>query len=479
MMLKDIKPERVFKYFEEIASVPRGSGDMQKIADYCQRFAEKIGLNWVRDEANNVVIYKDASKGYEQSEPVILQGHLDMVCQKEEGLDFDFEKDGIKLFVDGDYIKARGTTLGADNGIAVAMIMAILEDNNLSHPPIEALFTTDEEIGMIGAEKLSADLLKGRRMINLDSEEMGVITVSCAGGSDFEMTLPVKREKVNAQKVSISLYGLKGGHSGVEINAGRVNANILAGRICAFAEKSAYAQIIDVAGGDKGNAIPCACKINLAVESADELILAIESYLKKIKEEISDREPDFAWDIISYGEGEYEVLDKIAADKLVFILNCVLNGVIEMSATIENLVETSLNLGVLKTGKEEITMLLTLRSNKQSSLEFLEQRLTVFAKGLELKVATSGHYPPWEFKNDSKLQELCKKTYEEMFSCQPIIAAIHAGLECATLSAKIEGLDCISIGPDLKDVHTVNEKLSISSTETVYKFVKNLLKNMK
>ena len=479
MKLENLKPERVFKYFEEISMIPRGSGNMEKIADYCQGFAEKNNLKFIRDDANNVIVYKSPTKGYENSKPVILQGHLDMVCQKEEGLDFDFEKDGLNLYVDGDYLRAKGTTLGADNGIAVAMIMAILEDKNMPHPPIEALFTTDEEIGMIGAEKLSAKFLTGKRMVNLDSEEMNVITVSCAGGSDFEMTLPVKREKVKAEKINIFISGLKGGHSGVEINAGRVNANILAGRILGFANEISDARIIEVSGGDKGNAIPCTSKISLVSDQPEKLFTELNRYMETVKDEIADREPDFYWEITDCGMGEYEVFAKETSQKLIFVLNCCLNGVIQMSASIENLVETSLNLGILKTEKDKILMLFALRSNKKSSLEYLEQRLKIFAKQLKFEFKTSGHYPPWEFKKDSELQEICEQTYIDMFGTKPVIAAIHAGLECATLSAKIRGLDCISIGPDLKDVHTVNEKLSISSTHAIYNFVKELLKNLK
>ena len=248
--LKGIKPEKVFRYFEEISAIPRGSGNMEGISAYCMAFAEKLGLRAIKDDANNVVIFKDGTKGYENSEPVILQGHLDMVCQKTEDCNIDFEKDGLDIYIDGDFIKAKGTTLGADNGIAVAMIMAVLESGEIEHPPIEAVFTTDEVIGLIGAGKLDMSVLTGKKMVNLDSEDPSVLTVSCAGGSDFIMKLPFKKIKKNGSRITISLKGLQGGHSGVEIDSGRVNADILMGRILNYAVGVANFDIISVNGGD-------------------------------------------------------------------------------------------------------------------------------------------------------------------------------------------------------------------------------------
>ena len=474
--LEGLKPEKVFKYFEEISALPRGSGNMTEVADYCMDFAKKHSLKVNRDSANNVVIYKDATAGYENAQPVILQGHLDIVCQKDADRDIDFEKDGIDIYVDGDYIKARGTTLGADNGIAVAMIMAILDSDDIAHPPVEALFTTDEEIGMIGASQLDGSKFKGKRLINLDSEEQDKLTVSCAGGSEFEMIIPVKRTKVRGSKITLSLTGLKGGHSGIEIDKGRINASILAGR---FLNAITGFDIISITGGDKSNAITNACTVELVTPQQEKLMSELKSCAETIKKEISDIEPDFEFSLTVGENGEFDAIDECTKKKLIFTLLFIPNGVQSMSASIEGLVETSLNLGILKTENDKITMISALRSNKQTALWYLEEKLKAFAEMIEFDVKTYGHYPPWEYKENSELQELYKKCFKEKFGYEPTVEAIHAGLECGTLSAKIENLDAISIGPELLDVHTTKEKLKISSAKEMYELVIYLLGKIK
>ncbi len=471
-----LKPERVFHYFEEISRIPRGSGDMIKIADYCVEFAKKTGLSCVRDNANNVVIYKSASVGYESSEPVILQGHIDMVCQKTEESVKDFSKDGIDLIVDGGFLKAGGTTLGGDNGIAVAMVMAILEDSSLSHPPIEAVFTTDEEIGMVGALQLDMSLLKGKKMINLDSEEDDTATVSCAGGSDFEVTIPAKRVKMTGTKASVTFKGLLGGHSGVEIHKGRANADILAGRFLNKI-KALGCGIISVNGGDKSNAIPNFCRVELCVKDASEFEKTAFPVIEEIKKEISDREA-LICEITTENYEEYEVFDGETAKNLVFSLVCIPDGVMSMSADIPGLVETSLNLGILKTEEDKIILHSALRSNKMSALMDLEDKLKVLFESFGCGIKTYGHYPAWEYNSNSRLQDLYTETYKDMFGKEPNVAAIHAGLECGVFAGAIKDFDCIAIGPNLFDVHTVNERLDIKSTENVYKLLLEMLKKM-
>ncbi len=472
--MENLKPEKVFKYFRKICSIPHGSGNMEKISSCCEEFAKKNNLDCIRDSVNNVIIYKPASAGYESAAPVILQGHLDMVCQKDESVDIDFETDGLDIFLDGDYLKARGTTLGADNGIAVAMIMAILEDKTLSHPPIEAVFTTDEEIGLIGAGKLQFDKLKGKRMINMDSEEQEILTVSCAGGSDFRMMLPIKRVKKNGIEVKIAVKGLQGGHSGVEIDKNRTNANILMGQILKFAKENFDIDIINVNGGDKGNAIPNASAANIVVKNPDEAG-KIKEFAALKKEEIYERESGFAYEISVGDTGEFEVFEKDLCDRFVFALSSTPDGVVEMSKEIEGLVETSLNLGILKTEETEIIMNYALRSNKKSGLIDLENKMKSFAEKAGAVVETFGHYPPWEFKPDSDLQELYKEKYKEKFGQYPLVQAIHAGLECGMFAEGIDGIDCISIGPEMHDVHTTKERLSVSSTKAIYELVINVL----
>lgn len=476
-ILSALTPCEVFRYFEEISAVPRGSGYREKIADYCENFAKEKGLFVYRDDANNVVIKKEASKGYENAEPIILQGHLDMVWQKDADCEKNLEKEGLDLYIDGDFIRAKGTTLGADNGIAVAMAMAILADNTLSHPKIEAVFTSDEEIGMLGAKELDTKILSAKKMLNVDSEEPGVITVSCAGGSDFTMKIPYNRQIAVGEKVIITLKGLKGGHSGIEINSGRVNANILAGRILGHLAGKFDFDIALINGGSRANAIANLCRMELVAKDSKELAENVKEYIDWVKTEIFAKEENFTADIEVLAKDEYEVLAKAEKDKLIYALSLAPNGVQEMSAEIENLVETSLNLGILETRADEISMTFALRSSKKTALFALCEKLEILAKCLGLTAETSGFYPPWEFKRDSKMQELCSNVYEEMFGDKPKIEAIHAGLECAVFAGAIDGLDCISIGPRVLDAHTTKERLSISSTKEVYDLILNILKN--
>ena len=477
--LTHLEPGAVLGYFEEICAIPHGSGDMERISAYCMEFAKAHSLEAYRDDANNVIIKKGASAGYEKSAPVILQGHLDMVCQRTEECEIDFAADGLDIYVDGDYITANGTTLGADNGIAVAMILAILADNSLSHPPIEAVFTTDEEIGMPGAIALDFDRLSGRRMINMDSEDESVVTVSCAGGSDLTARLAADRVKKSGSCVKVAVKGLKGGHSGVEIDKGRVNANVLMGRILGHIKESVDFDIISIDGGDKMNAIPLSCVATLCCGDSDALIGQVNAYADIIANEIKSREADFCCESQVLGTGEYDVLANDSTNKLIHALMLAPNGVIEMSAEIDGLVQTSLNLGVLKTDADTVSFSFALRSNKKSALIYLEERLCAFFKNIGCEIATGGHYPPWEFKNDSQLQRLYVQKYREKKGTEPKVEAIHAGLECGVFADALSGLDCISIGPEMHDIHTTGERLGIRSTKEIYEIVIDVLSALK
>ena len=479
MILDQLKPQKVFNFFEALSQIPRGSGNMSNIATFCENFAKERGLKFVRDAANNVVIYKDGTDGYQNSPTVILQGHLDMVCQKNDDCEIDFENDGLNLYIDGDFIKAQGTTLGADNGIAVAMILAILDSNDISHPPIEAVFTTDEEVGMIGALALDKSILKGNLMINLDSETDNLVTVSCAGGSDFKATIPLECVKNFGNKITLSLNGLQGGHSGIEIDKHRVNADILAGRILNHLKNNVEFDIISVNGGDKANAIPNHFIAELCVENTDDFCKIANDYIAIIKSEISDREKELNCTITVGDNGEYTVFNKDVKNKLLYTLLLAPNGVCEMSAAISGLVETSLNLGILQTNEKEIVMHFALRSNKQSSLTFLEEKLVAFFKNQDIPIETSGHYPPWEYRENSPLRDLYCDIYLKNFKKPVHIMAIHAGLECGVFAGEIKDFDCISIGPEMYDVHTTREKLSISSTEKLYNLLIEVLKKLK
>ena len=479
MKFTNLKHRRIFEIFEEICSIPHGSGNCQKLTDYLVHFANRINLKHYTDNAGNVVIYKDGSAEYKNAEPVLLQGHIDMVCQKTYENTINFETDGLSLMYEGDYIYADGTTLGGDNGIAVAMILAILESDSIVHPPIEAVFTTDEEIGMIGAGKLNMSVLSAKRMINLDAEEDSSVIVSCAGGCDVSGSMQLELVKQSGAKLSVEIKGLLGGHSGVEINNGRFNSNILAGRILYSLSKDVNFDIISINGGNKGNAITNLTKIELLCDNPLILIEKINEISKVILAEIKCCEPGFIVEakILSDYEQSY-VFAKEIKDDIIFILNCIPNGVLEMSKEIENLVETSLNLGILETKDSKINLLTALRSNKQSSLYALADKLELFLKQTNFSCEVSGFYPSWEFKNESPLQKLYIDAYTSIVGAIPKIEAIHAGLECAVFASKINDIDCIAIGPNLFDVHTVNEKLSISSTIKIFDVLLEVLRNL-
>ncbi|MBR5223182.1 MAG: aminoacyl-histidine dipeptidase [Clostridia bacterium] len=477
--LKNLFSKRVFYYFGEISKIPHGSGDMQEIADYCVGFAQKHSLRYYLDDAKNVIVYKPATKGFEKAEPVILQGHLDMVCQKTADSKIDFLRDGLELYLDGDFLKAKGTTLGADNGIAVAMILSILESDEFSHPEIEAVFTTDEEIGMLGATALDMSKLNAKRMINLDSEDEGVVTVSCAGGADVKIILPILRQKKNGAALKLTLCGLLGGHSGVDINKNRLNADILMGRILNEIAENVQFDIISVNGGDKVNAITNRCEAVVLTQNEEELINEFNTCLEQIKTEINSFENGFEYDVLSVGSGEFNVMDRSSTSGVIFALCQIPNGIIKMSEDIENLVETSLNLGILKTEENAVIFNSALRSNKEADLRKLMAEMVSFAEKTNAESYVSGYYPPWEYRASSPLRETYKAVYKRLYNKDAKCEAIHAGLECAVFASRIEDIDCIAIGPTLCDVHTVNEKADIYSIDRTYKLLLEILGDLK
>ena len=472
-----VSPERVFALFRDICAVPRGSGNRKGIADHVQAFAEQHGLRCVHDAAHNVIVYKNGSAGREDEAPVILQGHLDMVCQKDADCDIDFERDGIEVYVDGEELRARGTTLGADNGIAAAMMLAVLEDTALSHPPIEAVFTADEEIGMLGAWDLDMSLLRGRRMLNLDAEEDDTLTVSCAGGSDLVINVDTVREDVVGTTVTVTINGLKGGHSGVEIDKNRANADKMMGRLL-MATLPDGARLIALNGGDKGNAIPLACEASVCVPDAEAFATDATRWLMSEKEAFAEGEPHMAYAVAVGDTGTVPALSLVDTRRVVSILGTVPDGVVQMSAEIEGLVETSLNLGVLTTETDRVVMHHTLRSNKQVGLDLLEKTIVNAVAHTADAVETFGHYPPWEFKADSPLQQCFMDCYQAQYGKAPKVEAIHAGLECAVFASRIPGLDCIAFGPSMRDVHTTSEALNIRSAEQTFTLLVTILQTL-
>ncbi|MBQ2972400.1 MAG: aminoacyl-histidine dipeptidase [Ruminococcus sp.] len=474
--LENLAPHRVFHYFEELSSIHRGSGDMEAVSQYCVNFAKEHNLKYYTDRLNNVVIFKDGTCGYENSQPVILQGHLDMVCQKTEECSIDFLNDGLDVYVDGDFVKAKGTTLGADNGIAVSMVLSVLESDTIAHPPIEAIFTTDEETGMYGAKALDMSILKGKRMINIDSEEDDCITVSCAGGSDFRAEKAIERTTKTGDKVTITLKGLRGGHSGIEINSGKLNANKVMGKALSSLSDKVDFEIISISGGDKPNAITNRCEVELCVSGDYEEKL--NTVLSNVKVEFVDAEKDLEFELIIEKNHECETIGKELTKHITGILATTPNGVIEMSKNIENLVETSLNLGVLYTDENNLVLHFALRSNKKSGLSKLENDMIEFFRKYDFEIETFGHYPPWEYRENSPLRDMYKDLYCEVFKKAPRVEAIHAGLECGVFASQVEDFDCIAIGPNIFDAHTVNERLSIKSTQVVFDIIVKLLAKM-
>ncbi len=467
---------RVFEIFEEISAIPRGSGNRAKIADYCESFAKKHSLKYIRDNEDNIIIFKEASDKNQKTEPVILQGHLDIVCQKTAEHDIDFLNDGLKIYRDGDFIKADGTTLGADNGIAVASIMAILESDQISHPPIEAVFTADEEIGLLGAAALDKSLLTAKRMINLDSEEDDTLTVSCAGGNDVILNIPLSRKNTNGQLLTLNIKGLMGGHSGMEINKARTNANVLMGNILSILNEECDFDIISINGGTKPNAIPNSCSAEICVNDKEKVLLHLQNLETLYSARIKQNEPDFYLEVENGNCKQYSCLDSGSARKLLDLLANTPNGVIKMSDEIEGLVETSLNLGIITTEADIITAHISLRSSKEAELKNLTEQILQIGKKADAESFVSGFYPPWEYNVDSPLRELYKSCYKELLGKDIKVEAIHAGLECAVFASAVKNLDCISVGPNIYDVHTTKERLSISSTVSFFELLLSVLK---
>ncbi|KAF2955822.1 aminoacyl-histidine dipeptidase [Marinitoga sp. 38H-ov] len=479
MILKDLEPKKVFYFFEEISKIPRCSGNEKAISDYLVNFAKERNLEYIQDKALNVIIKKPATKGYENVPGVIIQGHIDMVCEKTSDSDHDFSKDPIKLQIDGDYIKATNTTLGADNGIAVAYALALLDSNDIEHPAIEALFTTEEETGMTGANELDTKLLNGKVLLNIDSEEEGIFYVSCAGGLRDIITLPIEFEEVkeNYTGLRIKVYGLLGGHSGMEIIKQRGNANKLLGRVLYDLLKYDIRGIY-INGGDKSNAIPREAYADILVKDIETINERVKYLEEVFKNELSITDPDVKISIEKI-ESTDKVMKKSSFEKAINILMLVHDGVQTMSKAIEGLVESSSNLGVVKTFENRIEFTSATRSSVETLRDFIHNKSEIIAKLNGATITTSAPYPAWEYKQDSKIRELMKRVYKDMYGKDPEIAAIHAGLECGILSGKMKDVDMISFGPNLYDVHTPQEKMSISSVKRTWEFLLEVLKEMK
>lgn len=476
--LAGLEPANVFAYFEKICSIPHGSGNTKAISDYLVSFAQEHGIRYRQDALNNVVLYQDGTCGMEDHAPVIIQGHMDMVCEKDEDCAIDLAAEGLDVTHDGEYVFANGTTLGGDDGIAVAFALALLADQTIPHPPLEVVITVDEETGMEGAAGIDLSDLKGRTLINIDSEEEGIFTVSCAGGARGTIMMPVTRRAVYGPCVRLTVEGLQGGHSGVEIHKNRANANKVMGELLSRIQKLMPLCLTKLSGGSKDNAIPRSCTVTLVAMGSH--IERINDVAAQLEQEIKERydEPEvriYGDDVDAFGGN---ALPTDVTAKAIALLCSAPNGVQAWSKDIDGLVQTSLNLGIARLEKQELRLTFAVRSSvNQEKRELLDQlaKLAEFNEGVYSEM---GDYPAWEYKKESHLRDTMVRVYRDMFAKEPEVVAIHAGLECGLLSDKLPGLDCVSIGPEMHDIHTSREKLGIASTKRTWEFLLEVLKNL-
>ncbi len=479
-VLKGLEPKLVLHYFEELTKIPHGSRNTKAISDYCAAFARERKLFCRQDSFHNVLIRKPASVGYETHPGVIVQGHLDMVCEKEPDCDLDFEKDALRLRRDGDFIFAEGTTLGGDDGIAVAYALALLDDDSIPHPPLEVILTVDEEIGMLGAAAMDLSDVQGRRLLNIDSEDEGILTVSCAGGATSEIRLPICPEAAEGVGYTLRVCGLQGGHSGTEINAGRLNANVMLARLLDSLCFAAPLCLISIQGGGKDNAI--ARSAEAAVLVAPEETRLFEAALLSARSALLEK----GWMVEAGLEITAEKTVALHADALreeasrnaVSLLAALPNGVQAMSKDIPGLVQTSLNMGIVRMDAQQLSATFSVRSSVNEEKTALIAELQRIAAQHGAVYSESGAYPAWEYRQDSVLRDTMISVFEELYGKKPTVEAIHAGLECGILSGKLPGLDAVSFGPNMHDIHTTREKLDIASAKRTWDYLLAVLKRL-
>ena len=475
LVLSNLEPESVFRFFEELTGIPHGSGNTAAASAWAADFAKARGLRHRRDEMGNVVIWKPASPGYEDHPAVILQGHLDMVCVQETGMDHDFEKDPLELTVDGDWVKARGTTLGGDNGVAVAMILALLDDKAAVHPPIEAVFTVDEEIGLLGANGLDCSDLRGRKLINLDSEDEGVLTVSCAGGSRCDIVKEFPLTEAEGGACTLTVSGGQGGHSGMEINKGLANASKLLG---ACLKEMDGVRLVSLSGGLQDNAIPKEAEAVFLAEDPAALEAVRERFEKEARTAFGAAEPTLSVTLAVAPAQRRQALSPADTQAAIALLNDYPNGVLAMSQDIPGLVQTSLNLGIMCLKEGKMSLSSSVRSSVAAEKDALCARLEDLAAQYGGSFSQRGVYPPWEYRRESPLRDVMVRAYRETTGREMVVEAIHAGLECGLFAGKIPGLDAVSIGPDLRDVHSTREKMSVSSVARTWAYLRKVLEEL-
>ncbi|MBR1675347.1 MAG: aminoacyl-histidine dipeptidase [Eubacterium sp.] len=495
-ILSGLKPEKVFYYFEELTKIPRGSYNEKAVSDYITAFAKERGFEVYQDSLYNVIIIRPASAGREGDPAVILQGHIDMVCEKTTESKHVFMKDPLDIYIDGDFIKAKGTTLGGDDGIAAAYMLAILDDPSVNAPRLECVFTTSEEVGMEGASGLDVSVLQGRQLINIDSEEEGTFITGCAGGIRAEVRLPLEMTELQENYVApavIKVSGLLGGHSGSDIDKQKINADrLLARALLTLTNKGFYIKVSQMSGGGKENAIPFESTADVFLDNSqiDEIKKTLAELTETVRNEYKNTDGNGKVELILKGEddskaaddaeknnpyGDGLVMSDASLRKAIGLILAIPNGIIKMSGDIEGLVETSLNLGIMKVQDGELSLIYGLRSSVGSAKQALVDRVAIIAESLKATANFYNAYPAWEYKSESVLREKMVSAYEDMFGKKPVVTVIHAGLECGLLAEKLPGLDAVSFGPDMFDIHTVNERLSISSAARMYKYLLKVL----
>lgn len=477
MELSNIEPQIIWKNFSRLNAVPRPSKKEEKVIAFIKEFGENLGLETTVDEVGNVIIKKPATAGMENRKSVVLQSHLDMVCQKNNDVNFDFETEGIKMEVDGDWVKAKGTTLGADNGLGVATIMSILESSDIPHPALEALFTIDEETGMTGALGLKPGQLTGEILLNLDTEEDDEIDIGCAGGVDVTITQQYGTEAPKGQTVRIEVKGLQGGHSGMDIHKGFGNANIILGRLLYKGLAKENIQLISIDSGGLRNAIPREGVAIVSVRNAQEFIEEVTVLKKEILEEFASVEPGIQINIENSTSADKAVSEDDSR-KIILTLKSLHNGVYRMSPDVKDLVEASNNVARVELKGGELKILNLTRSSVDSSKYSVAEQLKSVAELAGMNVEFSGSYPGWKPKPGSEIVQIMEKLYTEKFGEKPHVVACHAGLECGIIGANYPAMEMVSFGPTIRGAHSPDEKANIPSAQKFWSFTKDILANI-
>ena len=476
--LSALEPRHVFHFFREICAIPHGSGNTKAISDYLVAFAKERSLSCIQDKLNNVLIFAPASQGYEDHPPVIVQGHMDMVCAKDPDSTHDFETDGLELRTDGKFLYANGTTLGGDDGIAVAYALALLDSKDIPHPPLEVVITVDEETGMYGAAGVDLSMLKGRMLLNIDSEEEGIFTVACAGGCRSTLRLPLERRAVYGPCIELRIEGLRGGHSGMEINRNRCNANKAMGELLSRIQEKVRLCLTSLTGGSADNAISFSARAKAVAMSMDlePINEIVEQFQAEIRREYDEPNAQVIASNVDALGGN--ALTAQSTSQVVALLCAAPNGVQAMCAAMPELVQTSLNLGVMAIEGDWLRLTFSVRSSVNEEKQALLEKLRQLAQFHGAQYSQTGDYPAWEYKEDSVLRPVLVEVYREMFRKEPQVVSIHAGLECGLLGEKLPGLDSVSLGPNMYDIHTSREKLDIASAQRIWEFLLAVLKKL-